>query len=42
MSVEVIVPDEYLGDVMGDLTLEGEKSGVWISAKTQVVSAKCH
>ena len=33
MSVEVIVPDEYLGDVMGDLNSRREKSEVWNSAK---------
>ena len=30
MKVEVIVPDEYLGDVMGDLNSEEEKLKEWI------------
>ena len=40
MKVEVIVPDEYLGDVMGDLIQEGEKLKEWIRANhAQVVTA---
>ena len=41
MSVEVIVPDEYLGDVMGDsVILEEEKIGGMEQRKdAQVVSA---
>ena len=31
MKVKVIVPDEYLGDVMGDLNSRGVKLQVWTS-----------
>ena len=43
-SVEVIVPDEYLGDVMGDLnSRKGKKSEVWNSAKMhRLFLLTCH
>ena len=40
MSVEVIVPDEYLGDVMGDLnSRRGKIGGMEQRKDAQVVSA---
>ena len=31
MSVEVVVPEEYMGDVIGDLNSSADASWVWIS-----------
>jgi elongation factor G len=41
MRLEVVVPDEYLGDVMGDLTSRrGKIRGMSQRAGAQVVSAQ--
>jgi elongation factor G len=41
MSLEVVVPDEYLGDVMGDLnSRRGNVSGLDMRGKVHVVSAE--
>ena len=42
MRVEVIVPDEYLGDVMGDLnSRRGKIEGMEQRKEAQVVAAFC-
>ncbi len=41
MKVEVDTPDEYMGDVMGDLTLEEEESWEWKQrVAAQVIAAE--
>ena len=34
MAVEVVTPDEYMGDVIGDLNSRRGRSGAWTSAAT--------
>ena len=42
MKVEVLVPDEYLGDVMGNLTSRrGKVSGMEMRGNTQSINAMC-
>ncbi len=42
MKVEVLVPDEYLGDIMGNITARrGKVLGMELRGNTQAVSATC-
>jgi elongation factor G len=40
MNVEVVVPEDYLGDVMGDLTPKGQDHGIDSRGRLQVVKAQ--